>query len=280
LRDRRYGFFAYTASVYLGALVVWSLYIVRIGASAAPVQADATGAVSAVSGTARSLVGMFSLPNALSAYRTSLHLALIPSWSNGLVVILAVAAMVRWRRLPVFLQDCALAVLLSLVLRAVTGQIQGEGWGYRFLYAHLGMIALLATSGVATLREAVGRKPARRLLAFAAAGAVVLQLPIRWKGVESIVAPYRDGFEWMSTLPYDAVLYPARSVAWGRQQVQNDPFGRNRPMIVDMAQLSVEQVKELQKTAGIHTVTLSRSELQRRGFPASLVLFGGLIIER
>jgi hypothetical protein len=302
LRDRRYAFFTYTVAVYVGALAAWSTYYARNVALAEPVRAvtpatatvvldsgtraangaraTAPGAATAVSGTARSLVSLLALPDVLSGYRTSLHLALIPSWSNALIVILVVAAMMRWRLLPVFLRDAALAVLLTLVLRALSGQMQGEGWGYRFVYSLLGMLALLATAGVSTLSEALGRKSARIVLALAAAGAMLFQLPIRWRGVESIVGPYRDGFAWMSSLPYDAVLYPASAVAWGRQLVQNDPFGKP-PMIVDVGQLGPGQLDSLMHgKAGIRAVTLSRPELHRHGLPRGLLLFGGLIIER
>jgi hypothetical protein len=281
LRDRRYGLFVYSGVVYVGALTIWSTYYLRVVVSAEAVQVAAPGAAASVSATARSLGSHWALPDVLSAYRTSMHLALIPSWSNALMVILVVAAMMGWRRLPVFLRDCALAVLLTVVTRAFTGQMQGEGWGYRFLYAHLGMLALLATAGVSTLKEAAGKKTARYMLAIATAGAVFFQLPTRWKGVESVVGPYRDGFAWMSTLPYDAVIYPAGAVAWGRQLVQNDPFGRNRPVILDRAQLSPAQLSALlQGTAGIRAVELSREEVHQHGLPRGLVFFGGLIIAR
>jgi hypothetical protein len=233
--------------------------------------------VSAATGYANTLIRMFRLPSAVQGYTQSLQLALIPSWNNVVVVLLAVAAMMRWQRLDTLMRDATLAILLTLAGRWLTGSIMGEGWGYRMFYVHLGSLALLAAVGADELRNAMGGRRSRMIIGVAAIIALLVQLPIRWIGVETTIAPYRDGYAWMSNLPYDVVVYPAEHVAWGRQLVRNDPFGENRPKILNHTQLTTAQLRALM-SSGLRVKLISRPELYARGLPHALILFGGLII--
>src|SRR5207253_9444873 len=86
------------------------------------------------------------LPDAGGALATVMQFSLVLTWSAPLTVLLVVLGISRWRALDPFARDCALSVLLTLAVRAFMAP-QGAGWGYRYLYADLGRLALVAAVG-------------------------------------------------------------------------------------------------------------------------------------
>lgn len=207
LRQRRWSLFLYVAAVYGIGLSYWYGYLTHVPAGSSVTFASP-------SATASIAKGLFHLPSAVQGLTTALHLALIPSWNAPIVVLLMVVAMLSWKRLDTFSRDASLSIALVILARTLMPTPQGEGWGYRFIYDTLGLVALLAAIGVERLAVATSARTALRLVAASAVASIVVQLPLRARDVSRVVAPYRIGYEWMSTLPYDAVIYPADLVSW------------------------------------------------------------------
>jgi hypothetical protein len=277
-RERRWAMFAYVVIAYAIIFAGWSIYL-GYATNSSGLQVSNPTPQAYVSGYPTALKNIISLPPPTFLFGMTLQLALIVSWNNLLLVILVVAAMMRWKKLDTFSRDAALSILLTLLARTFTRNIQGEGWGYRMIYGQLGMFALLAACGFDELRSALGDLRARRALVLTAAAALVIQLPLRVWGVNKVMGPYRNGYEWMSSLPYDVVIYPSQSVAWGRQLVRNEPFLRNRPIIMDYPMMKSAQINGLEERKELKVKTITKKELRERGFPRGLIVFGSMIIE-
>ncbi|MDB4876524.1 MAG: hypothetical protein JWM41_2970 [Gemmatimonadetes bacterium] len=271
LRNRRYAFLGYVAAVYAGGLSYWYGYLARVSNESAPAFAS-PGATAAVA------KGLFHLPTAVQSLTTGLHLALVPSWNAPLVILLMIVAMLSWDRLDTFSRDASLSVVLIIVARMLMPTPQGEGWGYRFIYDALGIIALLAAVGVERLATATGARTATRLIVASLAISLFVQLPLRARNVAQVISPYRNGLEWMSTLPYDVVIYPADLVNWGRQLVRNDPFLRNTPKIMSRRELTPENQAALAATATLRQTTISRADLIAHGLPLAPFSMGAFQI--
>jgi hypothetical protein len=216
--------------------------------------------------------------NALYAFSGSLHLALMATWNAPLVIVLAVAAVVLWRELDTFGRDLAISLGVTIVARIFMPTTQGEGWGYRYVYTNLGNLVLLAALGVGVLSRGIGGRPAWRLIVASVGVFAFVQLPLRASGVTRVVAPYRDGFAWMSSLPYEAVVYPSQLVLWGRQLVRNDPYLVNRPKILEALALSDTTIARLRRDS-TRVRFISRADLRAHGLPHGLLAFGPFIFE-
>jgi hypothetical protein len=187
-------------------------------------------------------------------------------------------AMLSWRRLDTMSRDLIVSIGLIVIARGFQRTAQGEGWGYRYVYDALSNVALLTAVGLDFITEAIGKRRAVLLATASVVATVLLQVPLRMVGVRSIVAPYARTYEWMSHLPAQVVVFNSDDVMWARQMLRNDPFLRERPVLMEMHGL-VKQggLRALQATfpAGqVRVVTLE--ELRQFGAPPAPVRFGGI----
>jgi hypothetical protein len=272
LRNRRFAFLAYLGVVYGAGLMYWYGFLQHIA------QGTATS-VATVGQTASVAAHVFQLPGALHGFTTALHLALVPSWNAPVAIVLVLAAMLAWPKLDTFSRDAALSVIVIVVARAFMLTPQGEGWGYRFIYDGLADIALLSAIGAEVLAHAIGRRRAMSFVMASFVAAVAVQLPLRAWGVSTIITPFRLGYEWMSSLPYDAVVYPSMNVQWGRQLVRNDPYLRNRPKIMSRSELGRNDLAALLADSTKHVIVLTTDDLRAHGFPAGDYYLGGFRIK-
>jgi hypothetical protein len=277
LRQRRLAQFGYVALAYAIGLAFWNAYLtlgLRTNSAVLAATFDASNAV-AVLNVPRHI---FSALTGLFAFSTSLHLSLLATWNSPLVLLLAVAAVVSWRELDSFGRDLVLSLGVAIVARLFSPTTQGEGWGYRYVYANLGNLVLLGAVGASVMARAVGSRTTWRMVAASVGVFALVQLPLRVSGVNRVVGPYRDGYAWLTSLPYDAVVYPSEMVLWGRQLVRNDPFLRNRPKIVEALSLTDSARARLRAdTAKVRFIT--RAELRAHGLPRGLLAIGPFIFE-
>lgn len=268
---RRYAMFGYVSVVYALGLMFWLGYLHRPhGAASAAVQLASPAA------TVQAGTSVFQLPTAFQGLITALHLALIPSWNAPLAIILAVAAMLSWRRLDAFSRDAVLSILFVIAARMLVPTTQGVGWGYRFVFSGLGLFALLAAIGTERLAEAVGSRRTIALIAACSAAALCVQIPLRAADVDRIVGPYRRGFDWLSSRDYDAVVFPVIYVAWGRPLVRNSPYLENRPKILSSLELTQDQLQTLTRNPALRVKVLERDSVFAHGFPHSIIKIGGM----
>jgi hypothetical protein len=177
---------------------------------------------------------MFHLPSLLNMYTNAMNVALITSWNTPVAVICAFAAGIAWHRLDTFERDAALTLLFILVARAFSNSLQGEGWGYRFIYSGLGVFALLAAGGAELLASVFGARRAGALLVASLAASLVIQLPMRGVQVEGVIRPYYRAYDLLSHQRARIVVFPSADFMWARQLLRNDPFLAKAPVIMSM----------------------------------------------
>jgi hypothetical protein len=271
LLRRRFIVFGYVSVVYLAGLLFWHQYIFQ--------PAGGASSIAGAAGNAAGLVpSLFQIPTAELRLTAAMHLSLIASWNSALLMLLVIAAMLQWKRLDEFSRYAAASLLFTVIIRLFLFPTpQGEGWGYRFIYDGLGLLCLLAAVGSDVLSAALGRRRAMRLVAVSLAAAVVLQIPLRVYGVRRIVGPYRHGYEWMSSLPADVVIYRWDEVMWGRQLLRNDPFLANRPKLLGANELP-PHARDSLRARGLVVREITRDELKAIGLPIRITAVGHILI--
>ena len=141
---------------------------------------------------------------------------------------------------------------------------QGHGWGYRYLHGLLGSAALLAAwqwgrmTGPLTASE---RAAARGGFALAAAASLLILFPLRALQVHRFVHPYAMAAAAIRAAPTDVVLVDDRNVWFGIDLARNDPYLRNRPLILHTESLSEYGARQLCARA---TVSVFDSSVARR----------------
>jgi hypothetical protein len=121
--------------------------------------------------------------------------------------------------------------LLAVILFAVVQPSQTHGWGYRYLHAHIGCLALLAGLGfqrlwsegarpdtVPVMREAV-----RASLVPMSLLSALLLLPHLAMTTRMFVEPYRRASEQVAAIDADIVIVNMHGIAYGYDLVRNSP---------------------------------------------------------
>jgi hypothetical protein len=191
----------------------------------------------------------------------AMSLTLLATWNVPVVLLCVLVSLLMWKRLDGVSRWIALSALFTLGARAFFFSNQGGGWGSRFSFAVLGNLAILAAIGTESVAEAIGRKRAYALVATSLAVALLIQLPVRGVQAERIVRPYYDATRWMKHYDADVLVFPGETVRWGRMMLQNDPFLRNRPKLMNFADLGQVGVDSLRRSYPGRVRVVTRDEL-------------------
>lgn len=233
LLERRWRLAAFYLAVYAAAGLAWILYWQVLLAMSGTGAADATTVGAGLYlRRVTALLGAFDPSTFDLMTKNTLRFV---AWQSPLLLPLAGLAWPALRRGERI--ACALAAGIGLTLVTVTVLLpfQGHGWGYRYLHGLVGSACLLAGRGWIAVTERAGASQltaARGTVAGSCLVAVLILVPIRAHDVHEFVAPYAAAYRAIASTDADIVALRAGETLYGRDLVRNDPFLRNRPIIV------------------------------------------------
>ncbi len=176
------------------------------------------------------------------------------AWQNPLALPLACVGVAALRRLDGPLAAMAAGLVLTVIAMFVLLPLQGFGWGYRYLHGFLGSFCLLAAWGwVVVTRDRTGEPRALAQLGVATLFVAAAVMPSRATEVEAVVLPYAAAEHAIEVAKTDLVIVDSNGTAFATALVRNDPFLRNRPLVLDLASLEPAQVARL---CAAHSVSL------------------------
>jgi hypothetical protein len=168
------------------------------------------------------------------------------AWENPLTLPLVAMAAAALRRGEGITRPLLAGVLLTVAAAFLLMPYQGHGWGYRYLHGLIGSLTLLAARGwIAATRDVPARRRAVAMLAVLTCFTVVILLPWRLYQVARFVWPYADAVEAIRSAPADVVVVDPSGVAFGADLVRNDPFLRNRPIVLGLQGLDEAAVRSV-----------------------------------
>ena len=141
---------------------------------------------------------------------------------------------------------------------------QGHGWGYRYVHGLLGSACLLAAWQWGRMTDPLSpaqRAGARGGFALAAAAALLILFPLRAWQAHRFAHPYALAAAAIRAAPTDFVLVDDRNVWFGVDLVRNDPYLRNRPLILHAEDLEEDQARAL---CARGTISMFDSSVARR----------------
>lgn len=163
------------------------------------------------------------------------NLARFVSWQNPLAVALAVVGALAAFRAGGVLRALLLSILVTTLAVGVILPFQGHGWGYRYLHGAIGSACLLAAWTWSRLTDRLKPEEQRKAQAafmIVTAASVLVALPVRAWQVNRFLTPYARASAVIAKTEADVVLLDDRGVWYGQDLVRNDPFLRNRPVVV------------------------------------------------
>jgi hypothetical protein len=250
LWQRRWGWTAYFAAVYLAGIVLWYWW----------------GRSVHVAGEA-SLLGLFTAPGLLMLTVQELSLTVVLSWQTPMLAIALLWVAVGWRTLTTVERLVAAGVLMSFLFFFLFPSTQGHGWGYRYTYPVLGNIVLLGVAGVGSLSKTFGAVTMKRLFVASVLVTLGIQWPVRAWQIERYVRPFAQAHDYIAHIDADVVIVDPTSSWYGIDLIRNDPFFRQRPKVVSAFGLRAEEKAALAARFGDRVHLLAPSELAQFGIP-------------
>jgi len=207
--------------------------------------AAAGGAVSGLSGQVAAIVAARHPPTIATMAENLIRFI---TWQNPLSAPLFVLGFIPAVRAGGPMRALAAGVVLTTAALIVLMPYQGYGWGYRYWHGLLGSIALIGVLGGAKLIEGMtdpDRRAAQTLFVAACIISLIALLPLRALQVHRLVAPYARIEAAIRAAPVDVVLIDSKGGWYLNDLVRNDPFLRNRPLVMGARALTPDQLRAL-----------------------------------
>ena len=168
------------------------------------------------------------------------------AWQNPVMLPLIYVALRSRRALPPVFRQLAWGCLLSLGFLLLPAD-SADGWGYLPFHGALGGLVLLGTLGWSALSDnaMASKVPATRALAMLTVAMVLIGVPVRVAQMEAEIGPMAAAGRHLKSLSSDIVLVDLPGISFGSALLRNDPYLRDRPMIMALQRLTPEQVLRL-----------------------------------
>jgi hypothetical protein len=170
------------------------------------------------------------LPTLVPVISRLMNLGQFVGWQNVAALVLGAFAILKWKSLPTPARDLAWGILATFCFYLLFSGSGGHGWGARYMHSVLGNFALLGTVGLLLMPDVL-RGQGRRIVIAGTVLALVL-LPLRLIQTERIVRPFAAAQRAVESQDVDVVVIDEVSGWYMQDLVRNDPFLRNRPIIL------------------------------------------------
>lgn len=185
------------------------------------------------------------------------------TWQNPLTITLFAAAWLTIRRQPPIAKTLLGGILLMFAATVVLMPYQGHGWGYRYFHGLLGSFALLGAYGWRTIRDQAPELR-RRLhvgLGVAILVSLALLLPLRAYQANRFATPYAVASERIAKTDAEVVILDNGDRWYAWDLVRNDPFLRQRPIILHARSLRPDDLTALCRNYRVKVISSSSPEL-------------------
>jgi len=237
-----------TATLYTIAYAAICVFWVEFPSLTLIAQGGENGVTGALSGLGSQVSAVAGARHPPTAATMAENLIRFMTWQNPLAAPLLVLGFVPAWRAGGPMRALAGGLLLTTAALIVLMPYQGYGWGYRYWHGLLGSIALIGVMGGAGLIESAAdpdRRAAQTLFAASSLASLFALLPLRVGQVHDLVAPYRRIEAAIRAAPADIVLVDIKHGWYLNDLVRNDPWLRNRPLVMAIRSLTPDQLSAL-----------------------------------
>lgn len=254
VRDRRWGLASYFALVYGAASLFWlNWYEFSHQTAAATSTAAASPAGPALVQTAANT--FFGWPEWFQWLNQPMNAVLVYSWQSSAFFLCSILGFAQFRRYDAIAADLVLGLAVTILLYFFYFGNQGHGWGYRYLYSHLGNLVLLSMYGWQFFQERLGESRALRMLAVSTGMFALLQLPLRAVQAEEVVRPFAETQAFFSAQKERVLIVDTGSMWYGEDIIRNDPFLKNGPLVMKRQSLTRKAYNAVPRLGPVREIT-------------------------
>jgi hypothetical protein len=183
----------------------------------------------------------------MTPFTQTIYLCLLLGWLALPIPLLALLGFGRIRKQSAFLRDAALSCALSFGFYIFVKLDQAHGWGDRYFHGALGCLILVAIGGWGSLCFKIGRPAASTFVAIGAAASLLVQFPMRCFQVENFVRPFARAADLFHKADADLLVFDPRLAWYSADLRRNDPFLKQRPIILTSFTITDKEVARLEK---------------------------------
>lgn len=258
LRPLRPGLIAWYGGVYVAchlAILNWGAFVmsdagaVRSGGPPADLGSAAT--------FLDFVLRVVRLPDLDALGSVFVNLVRFVAWQSPALVPLLL--LVRSGPRPPVLALLAASIALSFAPYPFMVPDPQHGWGYRYLHGVIGNVALLGAAGWIALRSAphAERERYRGFVLLLLLAAPLAMIPLRAVQIEAVVGAYARATAFVERQESEVVVIDPYRIFYGRDLRRNDPFLRNRPVVLTLDAIPKALLADL---CADHSVTLVVAE--------------------
>jgi hypothetical protein len=252
LLDRRWKAVVWFASIYLagvaGCFLWWHRFL-----SGFP------------SGGEAKLFGLDSM----TALNQAIYFSFLLGWLALPIPLLVSLGVRRIRQQSAFLQDALLSCALTFGFYILVKANQVHGWGDRYFHGVIGCLILVAIAGWDCLCRWTNRPVASTFVAAGVAASMLVQFPLRCFQVEKFVRPFARANEAFHKTDADLLVFDSRLAFYSADLRRNDPFLRQRPIILTSWTIRPSEVEALARMFP-RTRFVGKDELKAFGLATAL----------
>jgi hypothetical protein len=170
------------------------------------------------------------------------------TWQGPLTVPLVLLSFVAALRSGGPLRCLALGLALTTTAMFALLAYQGHGWGYRYLHGLLGSACLLAAFGWGRLTDGLsppGKATAKAALVTVAVASLAVLFPFRAWQAHRFARPYAAAEAAIEHANTQVVLVNYSGVWFGSDLIRNDPYLRNRPIVMNLGSFDAANIHDL-----------------------------------
>jgi hypothetical protein len=176
------------------------------------------------------------------------HAIRFATWQNILLVPLVTIGAVAAIKAGGTVRSLMLGIILTTLAMILIMPIQGHGWGYRYWHGLLGSFCLLAAFAWGRVTGGItpfAKSKATLLFTAAAVLSILVLVPLRAWQAHIFIHPYARAEAAIQRAPSQVVLLDDRGAWYTADLIRNDPFLRNRPLVMSIMGLTDQQLRDI-----------------------------------
>jgi hypothetical protein len=237
LFTRQWKIFAWFAAWYLAGAFAWFQVYEMLRPGALVAGGDLSNMMQPTSAP--------FMPLVLSAIFATFHAVTLLGWVTPVAVPLLGIFLLTWKEQPAIARDGFLAAALTFAFYLFFPHPQGHGWGFRYLHAAYGLLALAAAGGAMALVREGGSSRWSWALIASVLFSLVIQIPYRSHEITALVRPLSLVSGFIARLKADFVLIKTEDFWYAQDLIRNDPWLEEKPFVFDADKLTPEQIAQL-----------------------------------
>jgi hypothetical protein len=182
------------------------------------------------------------------------HAITFLAWTTPVLLPFLGIFLFTWKRQPAVVQDGFLGAALTFFFYLFFPHPQGHGWGFRYLHAAYGLLALAAAGGAVTLFREGWKVQVTKALIASVAFSVVIQIPYRIHEIRTMVTPLALTWDYIAKQPADFVLIKTNDFWYSWDLIRNDPWLKRKPLVFDAEKLTPAQIDDLRSKGRVQFV--------------------------